>query len=219
MSAACCVVTAKGGRCGAKEHLGWYKLGDERAGAEHAIWLGSRPKFQRGGDGGWEHDVGLHAEDAAVAVRAKPAAAESAAATELNADAESAATAESAAAAESDVDAPESAAAAAESAAAAEEEEAMQLSAALDESMLSHALEESVREESVAGTEGEGEGRPSALTKPAEGDYVLIGSETLTDLLPGKLLPHLRLCPCVASSAPAAARLLLHLPIDHSPQP
>ena len=71
-------------------------------------------------------------------------------------------------------------------------EEATQLSAALDNSVLSHALEQSAREVSVVGTEGEGEGGPSALLTPAEGDYVLVGSEGLTDLRRGTLpLPPL----------------------------
>ena len=39
------------------------------------------------------------------------------------------------------------------------------------------------------GTEGEGKGGPSAPPKPAEGDYVLVGSEMLTELQAGKHRP------------------------------
>ena len=67
-SATCCVVTPDG-PCGANAHYGWYKLGEERAGADHcAIWLSDPPKFQRDG-GQWEHDVGLTAEEVATWVQ------------------------------------------------------------------------------------------------------------------------------------------------------
>lgn len=67
-SATCCVVTPDG-PCGANAHLGWYKLGRERAGADHcALWLSDPPMFQRDG-GQWEHDVGLTAEEVATWVQ------------------------------------------------------------------------------------------------------------------------------------------------------
>ena len=107
------------------------------------------------------------------------------------------------------------------------EYEATQLSEALGESALSYALEASARQVSVVGTEGEGEGGPSALPTPAEGDYVLVGSEDLTGLRPGTLPlpPPLTRSPPPPPSAPLPVKpppprpQLLYLPIDHLPQP
>ena len=58
------------GRCDCREHLGWYRLGEEHAGSEHDLWLGGKPKFQIG-VGAWQWEVGLQAAEAAMALAAK----------------------------------------------------------------------------------------------------------------------------------------------------